>query len=191
MMKRRYFLGIAGSLPFATPLLANSRPVTPAQAEGPFYPVTAIPLQADLVKNAQAITGEVMLLSGRVVDKLGKPQSQIKVEIWQCDGKGLYDHPRQSNTERFDPHFNGAGATLTNEQGYYSFRTLYPVPYTGRPPHIHAKLWRGNRELLTTQIYLQGQTESNEWFDVGREHLQIKPESNADNVQAARFEFVV
>lgn len=190
-MKRRLFLGLASALALPTQLLASSRKLTPSQAEGPFYPVNPIPLQGNLIKATQQLSGDIMLLSGQVVNQQGKPQANIRVEIWQCDGAGLYDHPRQHNTERFDPHFAGAGAVMTDAQGRYQFRTLYPVPYTGRPPHIHAKLWRGNQTLLTTQIYLQGQTESNEWFDVGREHLQIAPKPNAQQIQAAQFEFVV
>lgn len=190
-MERRHFLGLAGLLPLASPLLANTRTATPAQSEGPFYPVTAIPERTDLIINAQAVEGEAMLLNGQVVNVQGQPLPGIRVEIWQCDSKGLYDHPRQRNTNRFDPNFSGSGAVTTDAQGRYQFRTLYPVPYTGRPPHIHAKLWQGDRELLTTQLYLRGQTESNEWFNVGREHLQIAPQRNADNALAADFEFVV
>ena len=190
-MKRRLFLGMAGTFALSTPLLASNRPLTPTQAEGPFYPITPIPLQADLINNAQAVKGELLILNGRVIDKLGKPQTNIRVEIWQCDGKGIYDHPRQPNTERFDRHFAGAGAMLTDSRGHYQFRTLYPVPYTGRPPHIHAKLWRGDQAILTTQLYLQGQADSNEWFNVGREHLQIAPKPNAQLQHAATFEFVV
>ena len=190
-MKRRQFLGLASILPFAQPLFANTRTPTPAQAEGPYYPVHAIPLNSDLIKNPQAVVGETMQLNGQVVDKQGNPLPKVKIEIWQCDHQGLYDHPRQRNTEKFDPHFAGAGATLTDEQGAYQFRTLFPVPYTGRPPHIHVKLWRGDKTLLTTQLYLQGQTESNEWFNFGREHLQIIPKPHTNNEQMATFEFVV
>jgi protocatechuate 3,4-dioxygenase beta subunit len=190
-MERRHFLGLAGLLPLATPLLANTRTATPSQAEGPFYPVTPIPERTDLIVNAQAVEGEAMLLKGRVVNLQGQPLAGIRVEIWQCDGKGLYDHPRQPQTKRFDPNFSGFGAVTTDAQGAYQFRTLYPVPYTGRPPHIHAKLWRGNREVLTTQLYLRGQTETNEWFNVGREHLQIAPQRDAQNRLSASFEFTL
>lgn len=190
-MKRRNFLSLAGLLSLPTHLFANTRKLTPSQAEGPFYPVTPIPLRAGLIRDTDKLVGDEMLLSGRVVNTYGQPIPDIKVEIWQCDGKGLYDHPRQSQTENFDPQFAGSGAAMTNQQGSYQFRTLHPVPYTGRPPHIHAKLWRGDRELLTTQLYLKGQTETNEWFNVGRGHLQIDPQQDAQNRLAASFEFIV
>lgn len=190
-MERRHFLGLSGLLPLAGPLLANTRTVTPSQAEGPFYPVTPIPQRTDLIVDAAAVEGEPMLLRGKVVNVQGQPLPGIKVEIWQCDGKGIYDHPRQRNTARFDKNFSGFGAMTTDDQGRYQFRTLYPVPYTGRPPHIHAKLWQGERELLTSQLYLRGQTENNEWFNVGREHLQIAPQREAGGQMVAYFEFVV
>lgn len=190
-MKRRNFLGLAGLLSFPTRLLANTRKPTPSQAEGPFYPVTPIPLRAGLIRDVTRLEGDEMLLSGRVVNTQGQPISGIKVEIWQCDGKGLYDHPRQSQTDNFDPQFAGFGAAVTDQQGAYQFRTLYPVPYTGRPPHIHAKLWQGDKELLTTQLYLKGRTETNEWFNVGRDQLQIDPQPDTQSLLVANFEFIV
>lgn len=190
-MERRHFIGLTGLLPLAGPLLASTRSATPSQVEGPFYPVDPIPLRTDLIVNPQAVDGEPMQLKGQVVNLQGKPLSGIRVEIWQCDGKGLYDHPRQPQHSRFDPNFRGSGAVITDNQGRYQFRALYPVPYTGRPPHIHVKLWQGNRELLTTQLYLQNQSDSNEWFNVGREHLQIAPQRDANNRLSADFEFVI
>ncbi len=190
-MKRRHFLGLASLLTLATPSWATTtRQPTPAETEGPFYPVKPIPLQADLIRTAAGLQGKIMQLGGRVLNAQGKPLTNIKVEIWQCDGQGLYDHPRQTGLERLDPHFAGSGATLTDAQGNYRFRTLYPVPYTGRPPHIHVKLWQGERELLTTQLYLRGQT-GNEWFGSERERLQIAPQADARGVLMAGFEFVV
>jgi protocatechuate 3,4-dioxygenase beta subunit len=40
--------------------------------------------------------------------------------------------------------------------GDYGFRTIKPVPYPGRSPHIHVKVTRGDRHLLTTQCYVKG-----------------------------------
>ncbi|MEZ5449895.1 MAG: hypothetical protein R3E89_13295 [Thiolinea sp.] len=189
-MQRRHFLSLAGLFALPLQLFANTRSRTPSQTEGPFYPVKAIPVRHELIANPESLLGEAIQLSGRVVNTQGQPLAGIRVEIWQCDGQGLYDHPRQSQTERFDQHFLGFGAQLTDREGRYRFHTLYPVPYTG-PPHIHAKLWQGDRELLTTQLYLQGQTGAHEWFSAGREHLQIAPQRDAHNQWQASFEFVV
>lgn len=190
-MKRRQLLALGSlftTLPFS--VLASSKTLTPAQTEGPFYPVKAIPIDANLILKEDGVNGEIMLLSGHVLDRSGKALSNIKIEIWQCDGAGLYDHPRQANTNQFDKHFNGFGATTTDEQGAYNFRTLHPVPYTGRPPHIHVKLWRDQQELLTTQLYLKGQT-GTEWFGGDRSRLQISPQRNSTGHLNAKFGFVV
>ncbi|MEJ2764649.1 protocatechuate 3,4-dioxygenase [Photobacterium sp. MCCC 1A19761] len=162
---------------------------TPSQTEGPYYPVVAIPFRESLILDQEAVDGTPMWLSGRVLDMSGHPVTDCRVEIWQCDGAGIYHHPRQPGRAQVDRHFAGFGAMLTDSQGHYRFHTLYPVPYTGRPPHIHVKIWQGGRELLTTQLYLQGQT-GNEWWARNREALQIDPLPHSDGL-AANFDFVV
>ncbi len=166
---------------------------TPRQAEGPFYPINPIPLRNNLIYDATALKQDSMHLQGRIVDQKGQPIIGARIEIWQCDRNGLYDHPAQSNHASFDRNFAGFGATLTDQQGVFQFETSYPYPYPGRQPHIHVKLWQGETQLLTTQIYLKGKTKTNEWFDVGREHLQIDPsrDQKAEGQWAASFQFVV
>ena len=188
-MKRRTFLGLTGLSAFPLPLFAANRTPTPADMEGPFYPVSPIPVRDNLILDEQIPANETMLLAGRVLNQQGQPLLNARVEIWQCDSKGIYDHPQQSNTQNFDRKFAGFGAQITNEQGYYSFMTLHPVPYTGRPPHIHVKLWQNDKELLTTQLYLQGNTGSS-WF-TNRDPLQIAPEPGNDGRLKAEYTFVV
>ncbi len=190
-MQRRDFFGLIGLVSFPGTLFAKSLTMTPSQAEGPFYPVKEVPLNANLIRNPDVLKDDIMHLHGRVVDTQGKPLSNVFVEIWQCDKNGRYDHPLQEENEKFDSHFMGFGATITDSQGAYQFRTSYPYPYPGRQPHIHVKVWRERREVLTTQIYLKGQTKTNEWFDVGREHLQIDPQRNAQGMWDAHFQFVI
>ncbi|CZF79032.1 Protocatechuate 3,4-dioxygenase beta chain [Grimontia celer] len=187
-MKRRTFIQGIGIAAITFPAWAENRK-TPSQQEGPFYPVKEIPVRESLILNADSLVGESMNLQGKVFDTNGKALAGIKVEIWQCDGVGLYDHPRQNDTEKFDPAFGGFGAAITDAEGNYQFQTLYPVPYTGRPPHIHVKLWNGNKELLTTQLYLEGQTGGG-WFSRERERLQISPQPSGDT-KLASFNFVV
>ncbi|MEO2091769.1 MAG: intradiol ring-cleavage dioxygenase, partial [Gemmataceae bacterium] len=55
-----------------------------------------------------------------------------------------------------DKNFQGFGRFTTDKSGAYYFRTIKPVPYPGRTPHIHYKVKRGNRELLTSQIMISG-----------------------------------
>ena len=134
---------------------------TPAQTEGPFYP-DHLPLDKDndlvLVEPGQTPAGgEITHLSGRVLSQSGQPLRGVTVEIWQVDNHGVYLHSRSGNTERGrDAKFQGFGRFETNAAGEYRFRTIKPVPYPGRTPHIHFKIARGDRQLLVTQCYIKG-----------------------------------
>jgi protocatechuate 3,4-dioxygenase beta subunit len=132
---------------------------TPAQTEGPFYP-DKLPLDTDndlLIVNDHLTpaVGEVTHLSGRILDARGNPIRNALVEIWQCDAKGVYLHTADSARKARDGNFQGFGRFLTGSSGEYYFRTIKPVPYTGRTPHIHFKIKKGSRELLTTQCYVK------------------------------------
>jgi protocatechuate 3,4-dioxygenase beta subunit len=132
---------------------------TPRMTEGPFYP-PKLPLDTDndlLIIN-DSITpavGEITHLTGRVLSASGEPVRNAAVEIWQCDAKQVYlaQGPRDG---RGDPNFQGFGRFITGSTGEYYFRTIKPVPYPGRTPHIHFKIKRGGRELLTTQLFING-----------------------------------
>jgi protocatechuate 3,4-dioxygenase beta subunit len=130
---------------------------TPAQTEGPFYPVQR-PADSDadlLVQGATRYSkGREAKLEGRVVDTAGRAVSGAVVEIWQCDVDGHYHHPGDGG--RADPAFQGFGRVAVGADGSYRFRTIRPVAYGGRTPHIHLKVRLGNRELLTTQVYVEG-----------------------------------
>ena len=81
------------------------------------------------------------------------------VEIWQCDANGVYLHTADSGMkkDKQDKNFQGFGRFVTGSTGEYYFRTIKPVPYPGRPaPHIHFKVKKGDRELLTSQINIAG-----------------------------------
>jgi len=133
---------------------------TPKQTEGPFYP-TKLPLDTDndlLVIN-DSITpavGEVTHLSGRILDAAGGPIRNVLVEIWQVDGNGAYLHERTSNREKRDANFQGFGRFMTGSTGEYYFRTVKPVPYPGRCPHVHFAIKMKGREKWTTQCYIRG-----------------------------------
>ncbi|MET0964071.1 MAG: protocatechuate 3,4-dioxygenase [Noviherbaspirillum sp.] len=132
---------------------------TPAQTEGPFYP-DRLPLDQDndLVRvagRAGAAAGEITDLTGRILDLNGKPLGGVVIEIWQVDHNGHYIHSRDAGAGN-DANFQGFGRFETGQGGEYRFRTVKPVPYSGRTPHIHVKLHKGGRELLTTQLYVQG-----------------------------------
>lgn len=154
--RRRLLLGIM-SLPVSG--VAGAALTTPSASEGPFYPTPEMRFgdsDNDLVRIADAVTeagGEIVRLAGRVLDQGGNPVAGARVEIWQCDVRGRYLHRGDHGGER-DPAFQGFGHDIAAEDGSYAFRTIKPVPYTGRTPHIHAKVLLGGRERLTTQFYL-------------------------------------
>ena len=79
-----------------------------------------------------------------------------RIEIWQCDVNGRYLHPRDERHVGYDVGFQGFGHDITDDKGGYQFRTIKPTNYPGRAPHIHVKIWDGEKELLTTQFYLAG-----------------------------------
>ena len=152
-------------LAFAAPgAFAEELVRTPAQTEGPFYP-DKMPLDTDndlLIVN-DAITeavGTVTHLTGRVLDSRGEPVRNAVVEIWQVDNNGSYLHSKganPSNGEKRDTNFQGFGRFMTGSTGEYYFRTIKPVPYPGRTPHIHVIVKLKGKEKFTTQCYIKGE----------------------------------
>ena len=155
--RRKLLLGMM-TLPVSG--LARAVIPTPSGSEGPFYPTTRMrfnDIDNDLVKidgEVERAGGEIVMLTGRVLDSAGNPVAGARVEIWQCDANGRYLHRGDSGWNSRDPAFQGFGHDLTGADGSYSFRTIKPVPYAGRTPHIHVKVLLANRERLTTQFYL-------------------------------------
>jgi len=99
--------------------------------------------------------GEITHLGGRILDAKGDPVRNALVEIWQCDSNGAYLHSKDSQHSKYNPNFQGFGRFLTGSTGEYYFRTIKPVKYPGRTPHIHFKIRRSGKELLTTQCYIK------------------------------------
>lgn len=160
---RRQFLNTLalGSAFFTVPgAFADALTRTPAQTEGPFYP-DHLPLDTDndLIVVNDALTpavGQITHLTGRVLDSRGEPIRNALVEIWQADGNGVYLHTGDKHATR-EKGFQGFGRFMTASSGEYYFRTIKPVPYPGRTPHIHFKVKRTGHELLTTQCYIKGE----------------------------------
>ena len=143
--------------------LANAQPValapTPAQPEGPFYPKT-LPADRDadltqIAGRAGTAQGTLLYFSGRVLGRDGRPMAGTVVELWQCDTYGRYHHAGDDGAPR-DDNFQGYGTATTDAQGRYAFKTIRPVPYAGRPPHLHVRLLPPGGSPLTTQIYVAG-----------------------------------
>lgn len=160
---RRQFLGglATGVSAFSVPgLFAEELTRTPKQTEGPFYP-DKLPLDTDndLIVINDTLTpavGEITHLSGRILDAHGNPIRNAVVEIWQCDSGGAYLHSKTGNADKRDRHFQGFGRFLTGRTGEYGFRTIKPVPYPGRTPHIHVAVKVPGQEKFVTQCYVKG-----------------------------------
>jgi protocatechuate 3,4-dioxygenase, beta subunit len=164
-LQRRHLMVAAASaiaLPLPTLLFAASPLIaTPGQTEGPFYPVTfPADTDGDLVRvkgqAAQAL-GQVTHVSGRVLNTRGEIVRGATVEIWQCDAHGIYNHPGDGGHRRHDAAFQGYGRVEVDADGVYAFRTIRPVAYTGRTPHIHFKVHAPGVGRLTTQMYIAGE----------------------------------
>jgi protocatechuate 3,4-dioxygenase beta subunit len=148
---------------FAAPgAFAEELTRTPPQTEGPFYP-DKLPLDTDndlIIVNDQltSAVGEITHLTGKILDANGNPVRNALVEIWQVDNKAVYLHTRDSGGKQRDTNFQGFGRFLTGSSGEYYFRTIKPVPYPGRTPHIHVKVKKAGKDLLTTQCYVKGES---------------------------------
>ncbi|APW61565.1 protocatechuate 3,4-dioxygenase [Paludisphaera borealis] len=164
---RRAFLGslaLGASAFAARGAFADELMRTPSQTEGPFYP-DKLPLDTDndlivVNDNLTSAVGEITHLTGRLLDSKGEPIRNALIEIWQVDANGAYLHTKDPAHGKFNANFQGFGRFLTGSTGEYYFRTIKPVAYTGRAPHIHVKVRKGRKELLTTQFYIKGSPEN-------------------------------
>jgi protocatechuate 3,4-dioxygenase beta subunit len=132
---------------------------TPSQPEGPFYPKT---MPADRDTDLTQITGRAaramgtpLYLTGHAFARDGRPLGNATVELWQCDVHGRYHHAGDEGAPR-DDNFQGYGVAMTDAEGRYAFKTIRPVPYSGRPPHLHLRVRTASGPTLTTQIYIAG-----------------------------------
>ena len=171
--RREFFAGtvaLGAAVLLPRNVFAEELTKTPAQTKGPFYP-DKLPLDTDndlLIVNDSitAAVGDVTHLTGKVMGPDGNSLPGVMVEIWQCDAKGVYLHTGDSGEKKdqLDKHFQGFGRCLTAKSGEYYFRTIKPVPYPGRTPHIHVAVKRGRKELLVTQLYIAGHPQNEKDF---------------------------
>jgi protocatechuate 3,4-dioxygenase beta subunit len=168
--RRRLLVASAGAVAtIAFPAIASARGL-PRMTDGPFYPpatyrARSTDWDADLTtvrgfdpdgRPLPRARGEHLDLRGAVLDADGRAVDGAEVEIWQCDAFGSYRHPRGAG-ERVDVGFQGFGSTRSDTRGLYRFRTIRPVPYPGRTPHIHVKLRHPTFGEVTSQLFLAGE----------------------------------
>lgn len=156
----------SGGWLFPTAAIAEDSLPTPPQSLGPFYPST-MPVEHDndltrVGKGEKRAAGDLTHVSGNVFDTRGKPLAGAQVEIWQCNAFGRYHHPGDASARPLDPNFQGYGRTLTDAAGGYYFRTIKPVTYPGRAPHIHFRLSGPSIADLATQLYIAGHPQNDD-----------------------------
>jgi protocatechuate 3,4-dioxygenase beta subunit len=171
---RRRLIGAAGIVTAGAivPAWAANLVATPPQMRGPFYPIE-LPLDQDndltRVKGRDGVAhGELTDITGRVLDLGGRPLAGVRLEIWQVNGYGRYHHAGDASDRPLDPNFQGFGTATTDAQGAYRFRTVKPLPYPGRAPHIHFELSRQDFGRFTSQMYVAGAPENERDFLLSR-----------------------
>lgn len=186
---------------------AASLPPTPAQTAGPFYPAEnerPLDRDADLVRvrgRGDRAAGEVIHVTGRVLRTDGRAVAGARVEVWQANADGVYNHPLDGNDERFQ----GYGAVASDADGRYSFRTIKPGAYGStffrRTPHIHFRIAAAGHAPLVTQMYFDGEALNrqdgilNDIGDAGRRARLIVPFRQSPPLEpgssAGRFDIVL
>lgn len=127
---------------------------------GPFYPVERLAEEdADLTwikGHSKRALGDVIEVTGRVLDRHGNPVSGAKLELWQCNAAGRYAHSGDISTAPLDPNFQGYASIKTGAKGEWKITTIKPAAYDSpigrRTPHIHFDI-QGKSHRLISQMY--------------------------------------
>jgi protocatechuate 3,4-dioxygenase beta subunit len=157
---------IVGGASVALPIFAKAQTGahrTPEQILGPFYPMNASNQIVDLTRapgRSGRAAGQVLDVTGQVLNLKGEPVRNAKIEIWQANAQGRYTHPSDNNPAPLDPNFEGAAILTTGSDGRYRFKTIKPAAYPAgpnrmRPAHIHFQV-SGRQDRLVTQMYFEG-----------------------------------
>ena len=207
--RRRVLAGsIAGAAVLSLPAILRAAALmpTPAQTEGPFYPLN-YPADSDndlvhVAGHSEAAKGTPTRVAGHILDAVGRPVTGARVEIWQCDANGRYHNVRDGDAGRpRDENFQGFGQTISDPEGGYRFLTIRPVAYTGRTPHIHFVVAAPGQRRFVTPMFVAGEPQ-NERDPVLRDvrdpagrarlvvPLQAAPEIGPDAL-AATFDIVL
>lgn len=172
LASRRSFMvgGLAtGGLALSAPALAlQDRALTAESALGPFFPLTRpTDSDADLVwrkGHRQRAAGQIIEISGRVLNLKGNPIPNATIDLWQANAAGRYDHPSDPATAPLDPHFQGSAALRADARGHWRIVTIKPAGYDSpighRPPHIHFDV-RGRVHRNIAQLYFPEEAEGN------------------------------
>jgi protocatechuate 3,4-dioxygenase beta subunit len=164
----------------ATPACDEDNKKTESQVEGPFY-TPDTPLRRML--REPATVGTPLVIEGRVLFPDCRPIRGAVLDIWSCDGTGVYDNDG----------FNLRGHQFTNDQGAFRIETVKPAGYGNflfhRTPHIHVKVQGRETSLLTTQLFFPGESH-NQQDAMFSEALLMRVEQSEGTLHAS-FDFVL
>jgi hypothetical protein len=155
-------------------------PPTRTDIEGPFF-VPASPERTDLLEVGMA--GQRLRFGGRVLGPDCEPVANAILDFWQADDAGAYDNAG----------FRLRGHQRASATGEYRLSTIVPGRYLNgaqyRPAHIHVKVYVGEREVLTTQLYFAGDPYNavDPWFS---EETMLVPVDQGGVVEAT-FDFAI
>jgi catechol 1,2-dioxygenase len=163
--------------------------------EGPYYvpgspklaAACALPMREDE-------PGTPLLFRGQVTDVSGHALPGATIELWHADDFGFY-----SQFAPGLPEWNLRGTIITDDSGHFAINTVQPAPYqiptdgscgrlieaagwhAWRPAHIHLKVSAPGHELLTAQLYFQGDEHLEDDIATAvKAELIIDPRPNAD-----------
>lgn len=218
---RRAVLGAGVAVPltaFAASATAGDTACnpTPRQTTGPFYPLfEQMDKDTDLTRltgHGMPARGEVIRVTGRVLDEACVPLEGALVDLWQANANGRYAHPADPNPAPLDPNFQGLGQAVTGPDGRYSFRTIkpaaYPLRFLGegqadeqagyRAPHLHFRVSKRGFFELSTQMYFAGEALNEEDHVLRRVPEAERPRvviaaggGNGDGTPVFEFDLVV
>ena len=171
LSRRSFAIGAVAGVLGSSGALAQS--LTATSDMGPFYPVSYRgEADADLTRvegAAGRAAGQVIEVTGRVLDKFGKPIAGAKLDVWQANAAGRYAHPQDPAVMPLDPNFQGFASLRTGSDGSWKLITIKPGSYASpigeRPPHIHLDVV-GNDFRGVYQMYFPEDADAN-----GRDRL--------------------
>ena len=171
-LSRRTFAGAglaSAGLVLATGAGASQlKPLTAESPMGPFFPLE-VPADSDadltwLKGHSQRASGQVVEISGRVLDLKGNPIAGARLDLWQANAAGRYAHPADIAKAPLDPHFQGFASIVSDAKGDWRIVTIKPGGYDSpighRPPHIHFDV-RGKSHRNVAQLYFPEDAEGN------------------------------
>ena len=175
--------------------------------EGPYY-IPNAPEQSSpgTLSMRTDEAGAPLLIRGQVTGTDGTPLNGARIEIWHADDDGFY-----SQFAPGLPEWNLRGIVVADQHGYFEINTIQPAPYqiptdgscgkliaaagwhAWRPAHLHLKVAAPGRQLLTVQLYFEGDAHlSDDIASAVKPELVLRPTPTADgNAREVTYNFVL